>query len=80
MIPFEFCATIARTGIISSRFFDLPKGEDFFRLLEIHRPRCVSHSGSVFVDARFTLGPQDGIAARIHFNAKFLFCNSSLAQ
>jgi len=50
MTSFEFCATTARTGIISSRFFDLPKGGDVFRLLEIHRPRWVSHSGSVYVD------------------------------
>lgn len=50
MTSFEFCATTARTGIISSQFFDLPKGGDVFRLLEIHRPRWVSHSGSVFVD------------------------------
>lgn len=50
MTSFEFCATTARTGIIWPRFFDLPKGGGVFQLLEIQRPRWVSHSGSVFVD------------------------------
>lgn len=48
--PFEFCATTARTGVISSRLFDIPTGGNGFRLIQIHRPRWVSHSGSVFVD------------------------------
>lgn len=50
MTPLVLYTTAARTQIIPPRPFGLHWKDDVFRLIEIHRPRGLSHSRSVFIN------------------------------
>ncbi len=57
MTPFEFFATAARTRIIPPRLSSIPVRDCVFRLIEVHRPRALRHSGSVFVNVGIFFRP-----------------------